>query len=229
MRDHESRRHGRHDAELPGCQRPGDENRRRGEEEGPRPRGGRRRGHGNGGFPGGPPGFRGPSPWASGPKMRGRRARRSDVRAAALALLAEQPMNGYQIIQEVGERSGGLRRPSPGSVYPALQQLQDEGLIQPEPGETGHRGYVLTDSGREYAAAHPDELRAPWDVAGGGTGGAAIQMRSLTGQLAMAASQVAAAGTDAQQAQASKILADSRKSLYQILAGSEDEASAQEK
>jgi Fe2+ or Zn2+ uptake regulation protein len=156
------------------------------------------------------------------------RARRSDVWAAALALLAEQPMNGYQIIQEIDERSGGLRRPSPGSVYPALQQLQDEGLIQPEPGETGHRGYVLTDSGREYAA-HPDELRAPWDVAGGGTSGAAIQTRTLTGQLAMAASQVAAAGTDAQQAQASKILADSRKSLYQILADSEDEASAQEK
>jgi len=129
---------------------------------------------------------------------------------------------------KIGERSGGVWRPSPGSVYPALQQLQDEGLIQAEPGETGHRGYVLTGSGREYAAAHPDELRAPWDVAGGGTGRAAIQMRTLTGQLAMAASQVAAAGTDAQQAQASKILADSRKSLYQILAGSEDEASAQQ-
>jgi DNA-binding PadR family transcriptional regulator len=160
--------------------------------------------------------------------MRGRRARRGDVRAAALALLAGQPMNGYQIIQEIGERSGGLWRPSPGSVYPALQQLQDEGLIQAEPGETGHRGYALTGSGREYAAAHPDELRAPWDVAGA-TGRAAIQMRTLTGQLAMAASQVAAAGTDAQQAQASEILADSRKSLYQILAGSEDEASAQQK
>ena len=152
--------------------------------------------------------------------MRGLRARRGDVRAAALALLAEQPRNGYQIIQEIGERSGGVWRPSPGSVYPALQQLQDEGLIQAEPGETGHRGYVLTGSGREYAAAHPDELRAPWDLADGGTLGAAIQMRTLASQLAMAASQVGAAGTDAQQAQASKILADSRKSLYQILADS---------
>jgi DNA-binding PadR family transcriptional regulator len=156
--------------------------------------------------------------------MRGRRARRGDVRAAALALMAEQPTNGYQIIQEIGERSSGLWRPSPGSVYPVLQQLQDEGLIQAETGEAGHRGYVLTGSGREYAAAHPDELRAPWDVAGG----AAIQMRTLMGQLAMAASQVAVAGTDAQQAQASKILADSRKSLYQILADSEDEVRAQE-
>ena len=227
MRDQQSRRHDRHDAELPGCQRPGNENRHRGEDEGRRPRDGRRRGHGHGGFPGGPPGF--PGPWAGGPRIRGLRARRGDVRAAALALLAGQPMNGYQIIGEIGERSGGAWRPSPGSVYPALQQLQDEGLIQAEPGETGHRGYVLTGSGREYAAAHPDELRAPWDVADGGTGGARLHIRALTGQLAMAASQVAAAGTDAQQAQASKILADSRKSLYQILADSEDAASAQQK
>jgi hypothetical protein len=161
--------------------------------------------------------------------MRGRRARRGDVRTAALALLAGQPMNGYQIIGEIGERSGGAWRPGPGSVYPALQQLQDEGLIQAGPGETGHRGYVLTGSGREYAAAHPGELLALWDVAGGGTGRAAIQIRALTGQLAIAASQVAAAGTDAQQAQASKILADSHESLYQILADSEDKASAQQK
>lgn len=224
MPDQESRRHDRHDAEPSGCQRPGDENRHRGEDE-RRRGGGRRRGHGHGGFPGGPPGFRGPGPWAGGPRMRGPRARRGDVRAAALALLAGQPMNGYQIIGEIGERSGGLWRPSPGSVYPALQQLQDEGLIQAEPGETGHRGYALTGPGREYAAAHPDKLRAPWDVAGG----AAIQMRALTGQLAMAASQVAAAGTDAQQAQASKILADSRTSLCQILADSKDAASAQQK
>jgi DNA-binding PadR family transcriptional regulator len=229
MRNQETRRHSCHDAELPRCQRPGDENRHRGEDEGRRPRGGRRHSHGRRRFPGGPPGLGGPGPWAGGPRMRGRRARRGDVRAAALALLGEQPMNGYQVVQEIGERSGGLWRPSPGSVYPALQQLQDEGLIQAEPGEPGHRGYVLTDSGREYTAAHPDELRAPWDVAGGGTGRAAIQMRTLTSQLAMAARQVAAAGTDAQQAQASKILADSRTSLYQVLADSQDEPSAQEK
>jgi DNA-binding PadR family transcriptional regulator len=158
--------------------------------------------------------------------MRGSRARRGDVRAAALALLAEEPVNGYQIIQEISERSGGVWRPSPGSVYPALQQLQDEGLIQAEPGETGHRGYVLTDQGREYAAAHPDELRAPWDVV---PGGAAIEMRALMGQLGAAAFQVVSAGSDAQQAQARKILADSRKSLYQILAAGEEEAGAQDR
>ena len=71
--------------------------------------------------------------------MRGPRAKRGDVRAAALALLAEGPMNGYQIIQEISERSGGVWRPSPGSVYPALQQLEDEGLIRAEAGEGGRR------------------------------------------------------------------------------------------
>jgi DNA-binding PadR family transcriptional regulator len=156
--------------------------------------------------------------------MRGSRARRGDVRAAALALLAEQPMNGYQIIQEIGERSGGVWRPSPGSVYPALQQLEDEGLIRPEAGESGRRGYVLTDEGRQYADAHPDELRAPWDMVAGGAGGAAAEMRTLMGQLAMAAFQVVSAGTEPQQAEARKILADTRRALYRILAA--DEAGA---
>ncbi len=130
------------------------------------------------GFPGGPEGF---GHWREPRGMRGPRARRGDVRAAALALLAEQPMNGYQIIQEIGERSGGVWRPSPGSVYPALQQLEDEGLIRAEAGDGGRRAYQLTDEGREYAASHTDELRAPWDVVAGSAGGAAIEMRKLIG------------------------------------------------
>ena len=111
--------------------------------------------------------------WATEPGrrgMRGPRATRGDVRAAALALLAEEPMNGYQIIQAIGERSDGVWRPSPGSVYPALQQLEDEGLIRAEAGEGGRRAYQLTDEGRAYAEAHPDELRAPWDAVAGAVG-----------------------------------------------------------
>lgn len=162
-------------------------------------------------------------PWPGEPRMRGPRARRGDVRAAALALLAERSLNGYQIIQEIGERSGGVWRPSPGSVYPALQQLEDEGLIRAEPGEGGgRRGYVLTEEGQHYTETHQAELRAPWDDVAGGAGGA-IQMRTLLGQLSMAAFQVVSAGTDAQQAQARKVLADARKSLYRILAADEDE------
>jgi DNA-binding PadR family transcriptional regulator len=231
MRDEEIRRHRRHEREVPGWHRPGDEDdgRHRSEDEGRRGRGGGRRGHVRGGYPGrvpGPPGFHAFGPWPGEPRMRGPRARRGDVRAAALALLAEQPMNGYQIIQEISERSGGVWRPSPGSVYPALQQLEDEGLIRTEPGEGGRRGYVLTDEGQQYVQAHPDELRAPWDVVAGGAGGAAIEMRTLLGQLGMAAFQVVSAGTDAQQAKARTVLADARRSLYRILAAEEDEEQA---
>jgi DNA-binding MarR family transcriptional regulator len=228
MRDQQTRRHDRHDAETTGCRRPG-QDRHDSEDQDRRPRGGGRRGQVRGGFPGRiPGGFRSPGPWAGGPRVRGRRARRGDVRAAALALLTEQPMNGYQIIGEIGGRSGGVWRPSPGSVYPALQQLQDEDLIQAEPGEAGRRGYVLTDSGRQYAAAHVDELRSPWDVPAAGSSGA-IEMRTLMGQLEMAAFQIVHAGTGAQQAQAHKILTDSRTSLYRILAEDQDKVSVQEK
>lgn len=209
------------------------------EEEGWRPRDeedwgphwARRRGHARGPGPGfgGRRGF-GPPPvppwmWFGEPgsrRMRGPRAKRGDVRAAALALLAEQPMNGYQIIQEIGQRSGGLWRPSPGSVYPALQQLEDEGLIRAEAGDGGRRGYVLTDEGRTYVEAHPDEVRAPWDVVTSAVDEIAIEMRSLTGQVAMAAMQVVHAGSAAQAGQARQVLADARKALYRILAADDE-------
>jgi DNA-binding PadR family transcriptional regulator len=211
--------------------RRGDEDawRRRNEGEGWRPRGGGRRSHVRGagfprpGFPVGPPGLHDLGPWLGEPRMRGPRARRGDVRAAALALLAEEPRNGYQIIQEIGERSDGVWRPSPGSVYPALQQLEDENLIRAEAGEGGRRAYVLTEEGIAYVAAHPDELRAPWDVVAGSAGGAAIEMRNLLKQVGMAGYQVLSAGTDAQVRQARKILTDARKSLYRILAADDEE------
>jgi DNA-binding PadR family transcriptional regulator len=193
-------------------------------------RGGGRRGHGRGpgfggrpGF-GGPPGFPGLGAWLGDPRMmRVQRAKRGDVRAAALALLAEGPMNGYQIIQEISERSGGVWRPSPGSVYPALQQLEDEGLIRAEAGEGGRRAYVLTDDGRHYADAHPEELDAPWDAVTGHAGGAAVEMRKLIGQVAMAASQVLSAGSDAQISQARRILTDARRALYRVLAADDED------
>ncbi len=218
--------------------------RRRGPEEGWRGgdedfmwrrRGGGRRGHGRGpgfpgrGFPGGPPGMHMFGPWLGDPRMsgmRGPRAKRGDVRAAALALLAEEPMNGYQIIQAITERSDGMWRPSPGSVYPALQQLEDEGLIRAEAADGGRRAYQLTDEGREYVEAHPDEVQAPWDVVTGSVGDSAIEMRHLIGQVAMAASQVLSAGTESQVGQAREVLTDARKALYRLLAA-DDEATAE--
>jgi DNA-binding PadR family transcriptional regulator len=183
---------------------------------------GRSRFPGMPGFPGGPGfarGFGDFGPWMGGPKpMRGPRVRRGNVRAAAIALLAEEPMNGYQIIQEIGERSGGVWRPSPGSIYPALQQMEDEGLIRAEVGEGGRRAYELTDEGRAYAAAHQEELRAPWDVVAGSVGSEAIKMRRLLHQVLAAAIQVAEAGSMSQVEQAHQILADTRRRLYGILA-----------
>jgi DNA-binding PadR family transcriptional regulator len=159
--------------------------------------------------------------------MRGPRVKRGDVRAAALALLAEEPRNGYQIIQEIGERSGGVWRPSPGSVYPALQQLEDEGLIQAETPEGGRRRYALTAEGQAYVTAHPDEVSAPWDVVARSVGDDAIELRELIGQVAMAAVQVTQVGSDAQVAQAHKILTDARRSLYRILAADDEPAGDQ--
>ena len=173
----------------------------------------------------GPPG---PGPWFGDVKfMRGPRVKRGDVRAAALALLAEEPRNGYQIIQEIGERSGGVWRPSPGSVYPALQQLEDEALIQAETPEGGRRRYTLTAEGQAYVAARPDEVRAPWDMVASSVGDDAIELRHLFGQVVMAAIQVVRVGNEVQVAQAHKILTDARRSLYRILAADDDEAAGQ--
>src|SRR5947209_8240353 len=121
----------------------------------PGPRGHRQRRHGFG--PGGPWG-EGPR----GPRGRGRRARRGDIRTAALLLLAEEPRNGYQIMQEVEERSEGTWNPSPGSVYPALAQLEDEGLIATETTE-GRKLYKLTDAGRKAVEERGSDRPAPWE------------------------------------------------------------------
>ena len=172
---------------------------------------------------GGPPGF---GPRSRGYGRRGGRAKRGDVRAAALALLAEEPMNGYQIIQQISERSGGLWRPSPGSVYPALAQLEDENLIALQASAGERRAYALTDAGRGYAAEHSEELKAPWSAMSGDAVSAAADMRSLVRQVHVAAFQVLSAGTQTQQAQARKVLTQARRSLYRILA--EDEETAAE-
>ena len=170
------------------------------------------------GGPFGPPRFKGPG-------GRGPRVRRGDVRAAILDLLAEgQAWNGYQIIQEIGERTQGVWRPSAGSVYPALQQLEDEGLITAAAaGEDRRRNYTLTDEGRAYVQAHADELKASWDAVRGSVDDAAVQLHNLARNVAMATVQVAQAGTPAQVQQASKVLAETRKALYRILAADDED------
>jgi DNA-binding PadR family transcriptional regulator len=173
---------------------------------------------------GGPGGFGGPL--GGGRLARGPRVRRGDVRAAALSLLAEGPRNGYQIIQEISERTDGVWRPSPGSVYPALQQLEDEGLIQPETGESGRKAFALTEEGRAYTESHADELAASWDAVTGSVDDNEVQLRQLIRQVLMAVSQVSQAGSAAQVKQAGKVLTDTRRSLYRILAADDEEEGA---
>ena len=170
------------------------------------------------GGPFGPPRFRGPG-------GRGPRVRRGDVRAAILDLLSEgEAWNGYQIIQEIGERTQGVWRPSAGSVYPALQQLEDEGLIAAAAGEDRRRNYTLTDEGRAYVQAHADELKASWDAVTGSVNDTEVQLRHTIHQVMVAVSQVAQAGSAAQVQQAGKILADTRRALYRILATDGEDA-----
>lgn len=167
------------------------------------------------GFPGpwamGGPGFG--FPWAAGGRPR---PRRGDVRTAVLRLLAEQPMHGYQIITELSERSGGAWRPSPGSVYPTLQQLEDEGLVTAAE-QDGRRTFSLTDAGRDEAAGLADR-RAPWEELADEDGHTARSLRTAAAQLMGAVVQVGAAGSERQLADAERLLTETRKSLYRLLA-----------
>jgi DNA-binding PadR family transcriptional regulator len=167
-----------------------------------------------GGFPFGK--FRPPMGW------RGPRVGRGDVRAAILVLLSEKPLNGYQIMQELGQRSRGLWRPSPGSVYPALQQLEDEGLVLADESE-GRRTFHLTDAGRAYVEEHKDEVSAPWEAVSDSVDEGLIELRDLIFQVGGAVMQVAHAGTDAQVARARQVLTDTRRTLYRILADEDTE------
>jgi DNA-binding PadR family transcriptional regulator len=163
-------------------------------------------------------------PWGPPPRFRGPKARRGDVRAAILAVLAEQPMNGYQIIQEIAERSGGVWKPSPGSIYPTLQQLEDEGLVTAD-AEVGRRTFTLTDEGRAYVAEHADEVSAPWEAMSAPGEDDENGLKPLLGQVATAMWQILAAGTPDQQARAKEALADLRRKLYGILAEDEQDRS----
>jgi DNA-binding PadR family transcriptional regulator len=202
---------------------------------GPRRGRGERRGR-RGGPWGGPGPFGGPEfafggrPGPFGPGLtRKPRVRPGDVRAAILDLLAEgQPWNGYQIIQEIAARTDGVWRPSAGSVYPALQQLEDEGLVGAEAGDDRRRMYSLTEAGQQYVQAHADELRASWDAVTGSVDNTEFKLRDTIRQVIVAVTQVAQAGSAAQVAQAEKILSDTRRALYRILAADDGEETTED-
>jgi DNA-binding PadR family transcriptional regulator len=154
---------------------------------------------------------------------RGRRGRgrrnRGDVRAALLTLLAERPMHGYEMIQELASRTGGIWRPSPGSVYPTLQLLEDEGLITSQERD-GRKQFTLTDRGGEEAAK---VTQPPWErFADDDTMTAVRDFGKATMGLMNALREVGSSGTDAQRAKALDVMGQAKRKLYAILA--EDDA-----
>jgi DNA-binding PadR family transcriptional regulator len=200
---------------------------RPGEDQGEGPAGpgghGRHRGRGFAGPGGGFGGFPFAGPGGAGPFGRGRKARRGDIRTAALLLLAEEPRNGYQIMQEVQERSEGAWRPSPGSVYPALQQLEDEGLIRSEE-DDGRKRFALTDAGREHLGKRDPEARAPWEQFSGDFSNQAAELGNLMREVGFAFMQVMRTGSEGQMAEARKVLVAARRDLYRILADGDPES-----
>jgi DNA-binding PadR family transcriptional regulator len=167
-----------------------------------------------GGFgPGGP--FGGPGPRG---QRRGGRGARLNVRPAVLALLLERPMHGYEMIQELDSRTNGIWRPSPGSVYPTLQLLEDEGLIEAE-ADGGRKSYHLTDTGRveaETAAQNP-----PWASIGDDAMSQVQDFRDAAVGIMGALRQVGFNGTPEQRQKALEVLNETKRKLYAILADSE--------
>jgi DNA-binding PadR family transcriptional regulator len=159
-------------------------------------------------------------PGPPGPPPRGPKASRGDVRAAILALLQEGPRNGYQIMSEIEERSGGAWRPSPGAVYPALQQLADEGLIAGQE-SAGRRTFTLTDAGRAYIEENPEGARAAWEAMTPDEPGEVPGLFAQAARLGGSIVQLAHAGTPEQVRAAEQLLADTRRKMYHILASDE--------
>lgn len=155
-------------------------------------------------------------------KGAGGRASRGDVRAAVLALLIEKPMHGYQIIREIEQRTGGTWKPSAGSVYPTLQLLADEGLVEPDE-SNGRKSYALTEAGREVAREASES--APWASADAGEAGepgdgrrAFSALPKAGAELAHAVGQIGRSGTPEQVARAVTVLDEARRRIYSILA-----------
>jgi len=155
-------------------------------------------------------------------RRRGLRAPRGDVRAAVLQLLGEAPMHGYQLMQRIAERSQGVWRPSPGTIYPVLAQLEDEGLVEVTRSQ-GRKMATLTDEGRAYQIEHAAELGDPFSALNEEFGNR-IDLREPVAELVSAARQLARSGSTAQQDAARTVLRAARRSLYLILA---DDAAGQ--
>jgi DNA-binding PadR family transcriptional regulator len=169
------------------------------------------------------PGLGGDSPGGRGGGRGRPRVRRGDVRSAILDVLhtSEEPMNGYQVIQQIAERTDGVWKPSPGSVYPTIAQLEDEGLVEDAP--TGRKAVRLTTVGTAYVEEHPEEMAAVWaPFAEEPDDQEALDFKQVIGQTVGAIVQVATTGTPDQREKAIEILGDTRRRLYGLLAEGPD-------
>jgi DNA-binding PadR family transcriptional regulator len=149
-----------------------------------------------------------------------RRVSRGDVRTAVLLLVADQPMHGYQLMQAISERTGGVWTPSPGAVYPTIQQLEDEGLVTVTT-DAGRRLVMLTDVGRDQLERNREAWGDPF--AAFDPSAPSADLRRLVHELVDAVRQVGRAGNDAQRTAAVKILTDARRALYLLLADGPDQ------
>jgi DNA-binding PadR family transcriptional regulator len=179
-------------------------------------------------------GHGGPPPWLAGlfgmsqsDAQRGPKVRRGDVRAAILDVLAgageQEVVNGYQVIQQITDRSGGAWRPSPGSVYPTIQQLEDEGLVVVDD-ERGRRSLRLSPEGEAYVAEHPDELAgvwAPFESRRREQASESAGLKPEIGQVMSAVWQIVTQGSEQQRRDAVEILVETRRKLYGVLAAGE--------
>lgn len=144
----------------------------------------------------------------------GRRGRRGDVRAAILTLLTERPMHGYEMTQEIAARSNNLWKPSPGSVYPTLQLLVDEGLIVPTESEGSKKTFELTEEGRQAAAQIETP---PWAQIADDADPGAVNLHAAVTQLMAAVGQSAYAGGEEQRQRILDVVNNARREIYQIL------------
>jgi DNA-binding PadR family transcriptional regulator len=133
-----------------------------------------------------------------------------------LALLAERPMHGYEMIREIEERTDGAWVPSAGSIYPTLQLLEDEGLISGQESE-GKRRFSLTDTGTAEQSEKAGE-RTPWDAVRADAGPEQMQLADSMKKLHHAIRQVFTAADQGQQKRVRELLDQTRRKIYAILA-----------
>ena len=124
-------------------------------------------------------------------------------------------MHGYEMITEVDERTSGAWRPSAGSIYPTLQLLEDEGLIEGTEAE-GKRRFELTEAGREERAARSGP--APWDEVTAGADPERLRLGRAAQQLREAVAQVFYAGDEEQRRKVRELLDETRRKVYAVLA-----------